>query len=238
MTSALDLVDLRVDRGGRSVVRDLSASVESGHWLGVVGANGSGKTTLLRAVSGRLPIAAGRCAIEGQEMAADRSARANRIGFAPPIERLPGLLTVRALLEIAGEALDRQRDRNADLWAALGIDGLLDRAIGESSSGMRQRAAIALAFARPMPIVVLDEPFNWLDPVAAFDTRAALANLVRAGTTLLTAVHDLTTLCGACDHGVVMAGGAISLELDRETLRAGSRDIDGFEREMIAALRR
>lgn len=237
MTDAVELIELSVHRASRPIVQQFSTTVSRSSWLGVVGANGSGKTTLLRAIGGRLPIAVGQCRIEGVEMAHDRSARARAIGFAPPIEALPQLLTFRTALELAGEPVESQQRRNDELWSALGIAALLDRAIGEASSGMRQRATIAIAFAAPTSIVILDEPFNWLDPVAAFDTRAALAAKVASGTTLVTALHDLTTLCGFCDRGVVMTDGQATLQLDRHELRRGERDPRGFENGMIAALR-
>jgi ABC-2 type transport system ATP-binding protein len=102
---------------------------------------------------------------------------------------------------------------------------------------MRQRAAIALAFATPCRIVILDEPFNWLDPVAAFDVRAVLARMVADGLALVTALHDLTTLCGFCDSGIVLAKGRVSLRLDTAMLRAGRHDAARFESDLVAALR-
>lgn len=237
MSAVLSVSALTVNRGGQRIVHDASAAIPPGSWFGVIGANGSGKTTLLRAIAGRLPIAGGSCAIFGTEHADDRAARAQAIGFAPPIEHLPALLTVRELLELAGDPVAVQQQRSAALWQALGIAELLDVPAGECSSGMRQRAALALAFALPCRIVILDEPFNWLDPVAAFDTRAALAAMVAQGLTLITALHDLTTLCGFCDSGIVMARGRISLQLDQATLRAGRSDAAAFESELVAALR-
>lgn len=238
MTDAVELVEISVCRASRPIVHEFSTSIACSTWLGVVGANGSGKTTLLRAVGGRLPIASGRCRVDGVEMAFNRSARAKVVGFAPPIEHLPSLLTIRNVLELAGNCVETQQRRNDQLWSALGVTGLLDRRIGEASSGMRQRASIALAFATRASIVILDEPFNWLDPVAAFDTRAALANKVESGTTLITALHDLTTLCGFCDRGILLADGRATLRLGKEELREGERDARKFERGMIAALRR
>lgn len=238
MTAAVALADLNVRRGGRPVIRNVSAQVARQSWFGVVGANGSGKTTLLRAVAGRLPIAAGQCAVNGDDLSASRAARAERIGFAPPIERLPSSLTVRELLTLAGEGIAAQERRCGDLWQALAIAPLLDRTIGECSSGMRQRAALAIAFASPLSIVILDEPFNWLDPVAAYDLRAVLAGLVRDGLTLVTALHDLVTLCGFCDSAIVLAEGQVTLRLDRGELRQGQQDASRFEVGMIAALRR
>ncbi|WP_073974720.1 ATP-binding cassette domain-containing protein [Erythrobacter donghaensis] len=237
MTAAIAFTSLTVNRGGRPVIHDLSAAIAPASWFGVIGANGSGKTTLLRAIAGRLPIGAGSCTIFGEQQAHNRSARAQAIGFAPPIEHLPALLEVRELLELAGERVADQQERNAALWQALGIAELLDVPVGACSSGMRQRAALALAFALPSRIVILDEPFNWLDPVAAFDVRAALAGMVKDGLTLVTALHDLTTLCGFCDSGMVLAKGRVSLQLDEARLRAGRNDAARFERELVAALR-
>lgn len=238
MTPAVELVEISVHRGSRPIVHGFSSLVPRASWLGVVGANGSGKTTLLRAIGGRLPIASGQCRIDGVDMAHDRSIRSKTVGFAPPIEALPPLLTIRTVLELAGDWVESQQRRNEQLWSALGIADLLDRTIGEASSGMRQRASIALAFATQASIVILDEPFNWLDPVAAFDTRAALADKVASGTTLITALHDLTTLCGFCDSGIVMADGRATLRLGTDRLREGERDARSFEHGMIAALRR
>jgi ABC-type multidrug transport system ATPase subunit len=237
MSAALAITDCDVNRGGARIVHDISAAVMPARWFGVIGANGSGKTTLLRAIAGRLPIARGSCALFGEECAQDRAARAEAIGFAPPIEHFPPSLRLRKLLELAGDPVDVQQERNRDLWDALGLHELLDIPVGKCSSGMRQRGAIALAFATPCRIVILDEPFNWLDPVAAFDVRAVLARMVSDGLALVTALHDLTTLCGFCDSGIVLAKGRVSLKLDTDMLRAGRDEAARFESELVAALR-
>lgn len=237
MSAALAITDLNISRSGQPIVHDVSAEVMPASWFGVIGANGSGKTTLLRTIAGRLPIARGSCALFGKECAPDRAARAQAIGFAPPIEHFPPSLRLRQLLELAGDPVDVQQDRNRDLWDALGLPELLDIPAGECSSGMKQRAATALAFATPCRIVILDEPFNWLDPVAAFDVRAVLARMVSDGLALVTALHDLTTLCGFCDSGIVLTKGRVSLKLDTAILRDGRQDAARFESNLVAALR-
>lgn len=238
MTPALELQRVCVSRGGQPIVRDASASVQPRSWFGIIGANGSGKTTLLRAVAGRLPITSGSCAVEGRELATIRAERARNIGFAPPIEHLPAGLQLKELLTLAGGDIVEQEQRCDDLWHALQISSLLGRKMGECSSGMRQRASIALAFANPVSLVILDEPFNWLDPVAAFDTREALAAMVGEGLTLITALHDMATLCGFCDAGIVMTEGRVTLTLSADELNAGQQDQRQFERGIIGALRR
>jgi ABC-type multidrug transport system ATPase subunit len=102
---------------------------------------------------------------------------------------------------------------------------------------MRQRVAIALAFAGEPSLVILDEPFSWLDPVAAFDLRQALRTLVRGGLTLVTALHDLGTLATACDEGLMLADGRVALTIDRGMLEQASQDPQRFERQTIDLLR-
>lgn len=228
---------LRIERGGTMVIDGVDLSVDAGRWLGVIGANGSGKTSLLRALAGRLPIAAGQLLIDRRDMAADRAARAERIGFAPPIETLPAALRACDVLALAGGTVAAALDRLGPLRDALAIDGLVDRMIGACSAGMRQRIAIACAFAGGREAVVLDEPFNWLDPVAAYDVRMALRSMVDEGMLLVTALHDLTTLVAACDRGLLLNAGKVALAIDAAELAAAGRDPGAFEERMIAALR-
>ncbi|MBI0474288.1 ABC transporter ATP-binding protein [Sphingomonas sp. MA1305] len=235
---AIHLAEAIVAREGHRVVHGIDLSVAPGTWFGIVGANGSGKTSLLRAVSGRLPFVGGTCRIGGRDLTDDRAARARAIGFAPPADRLPDLLRGRELLDYARGDAPLDAARLADLWAALGIPALLDRWIGECSAGMRQRLAIAAAFAGGHRCIVLDEPFNWLDPVAAYDVRQVLRRMTDDGLTLVTALHDLGTLAGACDAGLMLANGRVAAMLDRAALCQAADDPRQFERVMIERLRR
>jgi ABC-type multidrug transport system ATPase subunit len=237
MIDAIALRSLAVSRGGRCVVEKVDLSIAPATWFGLIGANGSGKTSLLRAVAGRLPIHAGRCAIEGSDMTADRAGRARVIGFAPPVEALPASLTGGELLAMTGGSRGAALARLSPLADALGLAALLDRWIGDCSAGMRQRLAVALAFAAGNAIVVLDEPFNWLDPVAAFDLKAALRVMVADGLTLVTALHDLATLATCCDAGAMLAGGGVARRLDAAALAPAASDPIRFERETIDVLR-
>lgn len=235
MTAALVIGGAIVARGGAHVVRGVDLRVEAGCWFGVIGANGSGKTSLLRAIAGRLPFAAGSCALAGVELARDRAGRARRFGFAPPQEALPDALRVAALFDLVGG--EGVLDRLAGIRAPLELDRLMNRWIGACSAGMRQRVAIALAFAAGHRWVVLDEPFNWLDPVAAYDLRQALRGLVDDGVTLVTALHDMTTLAAACDSGAMLADGCVARMLEPAALVEAAADPAGFERRMIDHLR-
>ena len=237
MIAAIQLTQASIERSGTRVVHDVDLVVPTGSWFGLIGANGSGKTSLLRAVAGRLPFASGVCVVDGVDVTEDRFARARRFGFAPPADRLPDALRVCDLFEFAGGDVDAACERLGPIRAALGIDQLLDKWVGDCSAGMRQRAAVALAFAGGQSLVILDEPFNWLDPVAAFDLRQALRTLVDGGLTLVTALHDLGTLATACCEGMMLADGRVALAIDRAALVEASRAPQDFERRTIDLLR-
>jgi len=237
MTPIIQLAGATVERSGQRVVHGVDLTISHGSWFGVIGANGSGKTSLLRALAGRLPFAAGSCRVEGEELAGDRAGRARRFGFAPPADTLPDALRGRDVLELVGGSIDAARLRLGTLHEALGLAPLLDRWVGDCSAGMRQRIAIAAAFAGGHPLVILDEPFNWLDPVATFDLRENLRKTVDAGLTLVTALHDLGTLASACDAGLMLADGKVALALDEDALRIAARDPQTFERQTIDRLR-
>lgn len=237
MSLAIELTRATVERGGQPVVQDVDMAVAPGTWFGLIGANGSGKTSLLRALAGRLPFAGGTCRIDGEELANDRAARALRFGFSPPADTLPDALRGRDILELVGGSIDDVRFRLGPLHKALGLAPLLDRWIGDCSAGMRQRIAIAAAFAGGYPLVILDEPFNWLDPVAIFDLREGLRDMIDGGLTLITALHDLGTLASACDAGLMLAGGKVALALDKDMLRIATQNPQAFERQTIDRLR-
>lgn len=148
MTPIIDLTAVSVDRAGERVIHSVDLKITAGSWFGLIGANGSGKTSLLRALAGRLPFASGSCRIDGEELIADRPARATYFGFSPPADMLPDSLRGREVLELVGGDIETVWSRLGPLHTALGLDALLDRWIGDCSAGMRQRMAIALAFAQ------------------------------------------------------------------------------------------
>jgi ABC-2 type transport system ATP-binding protein len=236
----VEVGDLVVDRGGCRAVDRVGLTLGKGTWMGVVGANGSGKTSLLRAIAGRVEAQGGSIVVDGEERIADRFWRAKAFGFAPDPAALPAALTGRELFSILGSASTGLGPGDAlrGVRAALDFEAFLDRRIAALSTGMRQRLALFCAFLNRPRSVILDEPFNWLDPICAFDTREALKALVASeGLALVTALHDMATLIGYCDCGLLLSGGRVALRLGSEELRAGAADFPAFEARVIAGLR-
>jgi ABC-type multidrug transport system ATPase subunit len=236
----VEVRDLVVQRGTIRAVDGVSFRFQPGCWTGIVGANGSGKTSLMRAIAGRLEIASGMIAVEGTDRTGDRAWRAGFFGFAPDASSLPESLTGGELFAIvaSGQPGLETGDALAGLRQALDFDTFLHRRIGTLSGGMRQRLALFSAFLRRPRVVLLDEPFNWLDPVCAFDTKRALTQLVEdGGLTLITALHDMATLLHRCHSGLLLSDSRIRRILDADDLKSGALDYASFETEMIGALR-
>ena len=240
MTMPIEAEGLTVHRGTTRAVDSVSLAIEAGRWTGLIGANGSGKTSLLRALAGRLEPAGGRILVGGEDRTSDRAWRAQNIGFAPDAAALPPLLSGRELFAILADEIPGEADDDSlhPLRSALDFDPFIDRRIGALSAGMRQRLAIFAAFLGRPRAAILDEPFNWLDPICAYDTKQALGALVAAeGLTLVTALHDMNSLVQHCSAGLLLSDGRIRRRLGPDEMAAGRRSFASFEAEMIASLR-
>lgn len=235
----IEAQDLVVRRGGVAAVNGVSFTAPSGRWTGIVGANGSGKTSLLRGLAGRLEVQRGAIRIDSVDRTADRAWRARQLGFAPEIAALPASLTGEELFSIIAPDW-RNAVRTGGLLGlrdALAFESFLGERIGALSAGMRQRLALFAAFVGAPAAAILDEPFNWLDPVCAYDTRCALRALVDGGLTLCTALHETAALVSSCDEGLLLSEGRVARTLTKADLERGRRDYGAFETEMIAVLR-
>jgi ABC-type multidrug transport system ATPase subunit len=108
--------------------------------------------------------------------------------------------------------------------------------VGAMSSGMRQRLALFLAFLGEPRVVLLDEPFNWLDPVGAFDAKDCLTEIART-TLVITALHDVATFALRCGSGLMLQDGAIVRRFGASDLETGRDDLQGFERSIYQDLK-
>lgn len=237
MSPTLEVRDLKVSLSGAPVVRGLSFDATPAVWFGLLGANGSGKTTLLRALNGRLPIDSGEVRLSGVDVTRDLRARATGVGFAPPPDSLPLELTGGELLDLLARSRDADWRAPPAIHAALDIGWLEDRFIGAMSAGMRQRLCLFTAFIGGPAVVLLDEPFNWLDPVAAHDLKAALRGWTEAGGALVTALHGIADFATRCDAGLLLHEGRAVKVFDPAEIAAGRGDILSFEQTVYDAFK-
>lgn len=188
---ALDSVAQRL--GGRWALRGVSLTVAPGELVAVVGHNGSGKTTLLRVVATALQPTRGAGRVYGHDLRRDPDGVRAVTSMLTHSTGLYDDLTAAENLEFAQRMCGRPAERGA-IEEALDRVGMLahaDARVRSFSSGMQRRVAVARLFLRPAQLLLLDEPYNSLDPAGVQLIDALLAETREAGGAALVVLHDL-----------------------------------------------
>ena len=207
----------------RPVLDDVTFDVPSGILTGLLGPNGAGKTTLMRVMLGVIDPDAGGTHWQGQPVtAADR----RRWGYMPQERGLyPAMPAGEQLVYLARlHGVDRPAATRS-ARALLDELGLADRwsdRPDKLSGGMQQRLQLAAALVHDPEVIVLDEPFAGLDPVAVAELSTTLTDRVRAGRTVLFSSHQLDLVQDLCESIVMLDGGRTVLEGRVADLRASS----------------
>ena len=203
--------------GGRPVLRGVDLEVCSGDFLALMGANGSGKSTLVRALTGLLPLTAGRIDLFGTPIEEFHEWR--RIGFVPQrvgaASGVPasvwevvasGRLTHRRLFRPLSK-----RDRAAidEAIAVVGLTDLASDGVSQLSGGQQQRVLIARALAGEPELFFLDEPTAGVDLANQITLASSLEQLKARGATIVLVAHELGPLAGLVDRSVVMRDGRV-----------------------------
>jgi iron complex transport system ATP-binding protein len=195
---SLALRDFTVELGGRTVLHAVSLALRPGAFVALCGPNGAGKSTLLRALAGLLP---------------GGTPDPRRIGFLPQGARAAWGLTVA---EVAALGRIPHRDAaTAPVEAALarcGIAQMRARRVDRLSGGEARRAMLARVFATDPEIFLLDEPTADLDPRAAHEIAALLAETAHGGRIVVAVLHALDLALHHADRMVVMQDGRITAD--------------------------
>lgn len=216
----LEASGLRVVRGERTLLRDVSLTVDAGEVLGVLGPSGAGKSTLFRALTGETPPDAGRIRLAGDDVTKDPLwRRAQRgVGYVPQGPSVLWELTVRENLEtfqrITGEPL-----RAEESAAAVGLAARLGVRAGELSAGERRRLELARALCKRPKVLVCDEPFAGVDPSGAAHLGALLADLAKDGVAVVLADHHVAEALAICTRALLLLDGAVEVDATPEEFR-------------------
>jgi ABC-2 type transport system ATP-binding protein len=231
-------------RYGRVLAVDgVDLSVGEGDRYGLLGPNGSGKTTLLRLLLGLVFATSGEITLMGRPVPRQIGAVLPDVGALVEGPAAYGHLSGRAnlaLIDAAGPGGGRRtrRTRIDDALDRVGLGGVDGRPVKAYSLGMRQRLGLAAALLRAPRLLVLDEPTNGLDPRGIREFRDLLAELNRAGSTLLISSHLLPEVDQLCTRVGVMDRGRLVLQADLDALRTptGRVEVHTLDADRAAGL--
>jgi ABC-2 type transport system ATP-binding protein len=232
--------------GETRAVDALDLDVHAGSFYGIVGPNGAGKTTTLSMITGLLRPDAGTVSVNGIDVWADPAAAKRTIGVLPDRLRVFDRLTGAQLLYYAGMLRglksDVVRSRVEDLARAFGLEDAMGRLVSDYSAGMVKKVSLAAAMIHSPRVLVLDEPFESVDPVSAARIVEILRTYVDNGGTVVLSSHSMDFIQRVCDHvaiiveGQVLAAGAVedvrgpvSLEERFLELAGGRKAAEGME---------
>ncbi|MFF8344627.1 ABC transporter ATP-binding protein [Cellulosimicrobium funkei] len=212
-TAALSLRALWKRFGEKIAVAGIDLDVPAGSFYGLVGPNGAGKTTTLSMATGLLRPDAGSAHVHGTDLWADPVAGKRQLGVLPDGVRLFDRLTGAQLVTYAGLLRGMDRDtvaeRTTELLAALDLAKDANTFVVDYSAGMTKKIALATALIHAPRTLVLDEPFEAVDPVSAANIRDILAGYVASGGTVVVSSHVMDLVQRMCDHVAVVAGGHV-----------------------------
>lgn len=217
----LQLRGITKSYGGRRALDDVAFDVVPGRLTGFVGGNGAGKTTTMRIVLGVLAKDGGTVTLDGAEVtASDR----RRFGYMPEerglYPKMKVLEHITYLARLHGFSKTDAAARATVLLEQLGLGERLNDNVETLSLGNQQRAQIAAALVHDPGVLILDEPFSGLDPLAVDVVAAVLQERAAAGAAVLFSSHQLDVVERLCDDLVIIAGGTIRAAGARDDLRA------------------
>jgi lipopolysaccharide export system ATP-binding protein len=199
----------------RTVVSDVSLTVESGEVVGLLGPNGAGKTTCFYMILGLVPIDRGSVTLDGEDLTHLPIFRRSRLGLsylpqeASIFRKLSVAQNIQAVLELQGVEPEEVDARLDALLEDLHIGHLRSSPAVSLSGGERRRVEIARALATSPRFILLDEPFAGVDPIAVLDIQQIIRFLKERGIGVLITDHNVRETLGICDHAYIINQGSV-----------------------------
>ncbi|MFL4475291.1 ABC transporter ATP-binding protein [Paeniglutamicibacter sp. MACA_103] len=225
-TPALSIRSLGKRFGEKVAVNGISLDVPAGSFFGLVGPNGAGKTTTLSMATGLLRPDAGQVRLNGIDVWAEPLKAKAAMGVLADGVRLFDRLSGRQLVTYSGllRGMDRAtvQERTEDLLRVLDLQDAGAKLVVDYSAGMTKKIALATALIHSPRVLVLDEPFEAVDPVSAANIREILADYVAHGGTVIVSSHVMDLVQRMCSHVAVIANGNLLAAGTVDQVRGGS----------------
>lgn len=196
-----------------AVLSDVSFTFKRGIIYGLIGPNGAGKTTLFKTILGLIPRYEGEIQIFGSKQSRANNKWLEKVGYVPEKPLIPDQLTAYRFLFIYGGILF-PRDRNPravieEKLALVDLEDSIDQLIGTYSKGMKKRLMIANALLGDPDLLILDEPFEGLDPVQRVNVRNIFGTFRKSSKTIIISSHEIYELQAICEHMVLLENGKL-----------------------------
>ena len=230
---AIALYGLRVVRGGRLVVDDVTLEVRRGTVAGLLGPSGCGKSTLMRSLVGVQVVAGGEVQVLGRP--AGSPPLRHRVGYVTQAPSVYADLTVRENLRYFAAVLGAPRSDVDRVVDEVGLGSHADAVVGRLSGGQEARVSLAAALLGEPELLVLDEPTVGLDPVLRRDLWQLFRDLADRGTTLMVSSHVMDE-AAHCDRLLLLREGKLLADdtMDGLLTRTGTSDVEAAFLALVA----
>jgi len=207
----LQAAGLVVEFGAVRAVSGFDLSVGAGSSVALVGRNGAGKSTTMRVLAGVLPATSGRVLVAGVDAADDPSGVRALVGYCPDVGGLVPRATPWEHLQLSASlrGLTDWHARAEHLLKRFELGDVADRVTAGFSHGMGRRMSVVLAGLHRPPVLLLDEPFDGVDPLGVEATFELVEDLAAAGSAVLVSTHQLDLATEVARDAVVLRGGTV-----------------------------
>lgn len=228
----LEIKNLTKIYGDKTAVDNLSLSIEPGQIYGFIGHNGAGKTTTIKCCCGLLRFNAGQIVIDGIDVKRDPIEAKKRLAYIPDnpdlYDFMSGIKYLNFVADIYGVSRADREARIADYSARFGITENLAQKISAYSHGMKQKLVIIAALIHDPKLLIMDEPFVGLDPMAAHEVKQIMRDMCARGCAIFFSTHVLEVAEKLCDHIAIIRGGTLVTAGATDEVRGNSSLEDVF----------
>ncbi|MFY9914857.1 MAG: ABC transporter ATP-binding protein [Nocardioidaceae bacterium] len=227
-TPSIAVAGLRVQFGAVEAVRGLDLTVPAGGSTALVGRNGAGKSTTMRVLAGVIPPTGGSVLVSGYDVRLHPLDAKRETGYCPDVGGLVPRATPWEHLQLSARLRrlpDGWQDRARDLLEQFDLGAAMHRVTSGFSHGMGRRMSVVLAAFHNPHVLLLDEPFDGVDPLGVEATMNVVSDARSRGAAVLISTHLLELAVQACDEAVVLRGGQVAAAAPSDQLsgEAGAR---------------
>ncbi len=234
-STAVDVSDLHVRRGGVDVIPGLSTAVRSGEITGLLGPSGCGKTTLLRSIIGLQRLSAGTVTVLG--VPAGSPSLRHRVSYVTQHTSVYGDLSVRENVRFFASVLSAGAGAVEEVMTTVRLDDVAEHRVDRLSGGQQSRVSLAVALLGDPEVLVLDEPTVGLDPVLRHQLWDMFKQLAADGRTIVVSSHVMDE-ASRCDRLLLMREGLLIADDAPKALleRTATSDVESAFLALVGAL--